>query len=141
MPTYEKRYDKDGKEKVRAKVRVAPFPAESITFDDDHVAVVWAERREAELRRMKQLGLADEQLLASTLTLGYVIDEVIEREIYAKRKDYQTILFHFQWWKNQLGHKKLLHVTPGVIDDAVDVLKKEPCACKAVNGKTIKGWA
>lgn len=140
MPTYDIRTDKDGKKKVRARIRVAPFPLEALTFDRKEDARAWAEPREAELRRMKQLGLADEELLASTLTLKFVIDEVIARNVYGARKDYQTVHFHFLWWKENLGGKKLLHITPGIIDDAVDILKTEPCACKDINGNPIKRW-
>ncbi len=137
MPDYETRYDKNGKKRFRARVRVAPFPTENITFDSKDDAKAWAESREAELRRMKQLGQADEQLLAATLTLGYVIDQFVERQVVAHRKDYPTISLHFQWWKNKLGHKRLSHLTPGVIDDAVEALKSEPCANKDINGKPI----
>lgn len=139
MADFEVRYDKDGKRRFKARVRVAPFPTETITFDRKEDAVAWADFREAELRRMKQLGMADEQLLAAALTVGYVIDQFIEQKIGAHRKDYQTIRFHFDWWKNALGNRKLSLVTPGVIDDAVYVLKAEPCANTDINGNPIAG--
>lgn len=142
MPTYESRKDKTGKNRIRAKVRVAPFPTEYRTFDRKEDAKLWAEQRHAELRRRKQLAGDELDLDVDTHTLGYVIDRFIETQSlkYKSKTHRKTIVQQLRWWQGRLGNKKLAQVRPRDIRKARNDLLEAPTENTDINGEPVLRW-
>lgn len=129
MPTYEKRAGG----KIRARVRVEPFPAQSQTFDRKTDAQIWAEALEADLKRKKRAGLLEEELY----TYAELIDDYFKHALPEDKNARNIFLKRANWWRREIGSKTLSEVRTRDIAAKRDKLLKEPVEFVDINGKPI----
>ena len=120
-----KREYKNGKVGYQAKIRVKGHPPVSETFERKTDAVKWARNTEKEIED----GIYFKTLEARKHTLADLIDRYIENVIphkYAKQKDQEKVITHLNWWKDKLGGRFLIDITPAILSEYRDKLLKEP---------------
>lgn len=130
MAIFEQR-KRNGKTVVRAKIRLTGFPEASATFEKKRDAVAWAGRIENEMRE----GRYDQNATAKAKTLGQAIDKYIEVVLPVKSKKARYISqqkAQLLWWKGKAGGYTLSNITPAVIVEIRDDLRKR-CSSGTVN--------
>ncbi len=117
MASIEKRTSKDGKITYRVKVRMR---GRSVTesFSRRTDAKAWATQTEAAISEQRIAGTQ-----ARKHTLGDLADRYIKNELEGK-KTAGDIGRHLAWWKEQIGGYRLAEVTPELLREARDQLKK-----------------
>ncbi len=117
MASIEKRTSKDGKITYRVKVRMR---GRSVTesFSRRTDAKAWATQTEAAISEQRIAGTQ-----ARKHTLGDLADRFIKNELEGK-KTAGDIGRHLAWWKEQIGGYRLAEVTPELLREARDQLKK-----------------
>ncbi len=117
MASIEKRTSKDGKITYRVKVRMR---GRSVTesFSRRTDAKAWATQTEAAISEQRIAGTQ-----ARKHTLGDLADRYIKNELEGK-KTAGDIGRHLAWWKEQIGGYRLAEVTPELLRETRDQLKK-----------------
>jgi integrase len=118
MPSIEERPTPEGKPGYRVKVRLAGAPTQSATFSRLTDANRWAQSTEAAIRegRYFKAGLAKKH------TVAQLIDKYIAEIPPIKPPHAQTQKYQLIWWKQQLGHLTLAHLTAPEIGKCRDKL-------------------
>jgi integrase len=127
MATIEKRTvtstDRSGNEKTathyRVKVRLRGYPPETATFERITDAKTWAAKLEAEMKAGRYFGQSRRHTLAELI-------ERYETSELPKLKSAQSVKRRLGWWKNELGERLLVNLTPDVIAQARDKLLATP---------------
>lgn len=124
MASIEKRVSKDGKVTYRVKVRMrGRSVTESFTRKTD--AKAWATQTEAAISEQRLAGTQ-----ARKHTLGDLVDRFIKHELEGKKSARDTKR-HLLWWKNEIGGYKLADITPELLREHRDKLKKNRAAATA----------
>lgn len=109
MPTIRTRKTKGGEIRYEVSVRLAGAPSQLATFSSLKKAKQWGQEREVEIREQRQFGRS----LSSKRTLADAVDrfvaEYMERLAVSGRRN-RTL--HLQFWRQRLGHVRLISLTP-----------------------------
>lgn len=111
--------------KYQAKIRVRGKTVASRIFTRKTDASDWAKKIEVQIKEGKYLKNAE----AWKHTFAEMIDRYIEDIVpnkFSKKRDQDGAKNHLNWWKNNLGHFLLIDVTPVLLSEYRDKLKKEP---------------
>ena len=125
MATICKREYANGQVKYQAKIRIKGHPSISETFERKTDAAKWARNTEKAIED----GIYFKTLESRKHTLGELIDRYIEDVVphkFAKKRDIDGAITHLNWWKDKLGSYFLIDVTPVLLAEYRDKLKKEP---------------
>jgi integrase len=105
--------------RFQVQVRIAGFPPRNGTFPNRRMAERWAKTVEAEMiegRHSRSAG-------AYRHTVAEAIDRYISEEVPKKRDRRESRLL---WWREKIGHFKLVDVTGPVLAEYRAKLKTEP---------------
>lgn len=136
MATFEKRVGKTGKVTWRARVRRLDGPQLAKSFARKQDAEAWARGIESKLDAGEAVPSAE----ARKRTLGDAIERYLTVTLpqakHRKNASEQTRLLN--WWKDRLGDRPLIGITPGVIAEVRDELTQpDPATGKVLSGATI----
>lgn len=134
MATIEKRKNDDGSAGYRVKVRLQGYESETATFKRLTDARQWAADTEAAIR--------DGRYFPSRQARKHTVEDLIDRYtrevLDRKDKDGNPVkrsridqLRHLNWWKAQIGARRLAEVTPAVVADCKTLLTEG----RATHGK------
>lgn len=133
MATFEKRVGKTGKVTWRARVRRLDGPQLAKSFPRKQDAEAWARGIESKLDAGEAVPSAE----ARKRTLGDAIDRYLTVTLpqakHRKNAPEQTRLL--TWWKDRLGDRALVSITPGTIAEIRDELTQ----AKNRDGKPLSG--
>ena len=143
MASIQKRISKTGVTSYRVEVRLKGFPAQRATFHRLTDAKRWAQTTEAAIREGRHFATIE----AKRHTFGEMIDRYLRDVLPTKPKcDYST---HLNWWRKALADRTLADVTPALIAEQRDLLRKTKApatvvkylaALSNVYSKAIKEW-
>ncbi len=134
MATISKRENSKGEVSYQVKVRIKGYPTETATFIRKTDANRWAQQTEAAMREGRYFKTAE----AKKHTLADLIDRYIENELPHRKSDHQKFEMQLNWWKDRLGKYLLSDVTPALLSEHRDKLKKEPSVKELKNGGRIE---
>jgi integrase len=117
MASIDKRIDKDGKVTYRVRVRMRGQSL-SETFTRKTDAKAWAKQTEAAIQEQRLNGTE-----ARKHTFEQLVDRFIEYELQ-DRKSADDVKRHLNWWKKQIGGYRLSDITPEIIREHRDKLRK-----------------
>lgn len=133
MATFEKRVGKSGKSTWRVRVRRLSGPPLSKSFPRKADAEAWARSIEHKIDAGEHVPSSE----ARKRTLGDAIDRFITVTLpqskHRKNASEQTRLL--QWWKDEIGDRALVSITPATIAEIRDRLATE----KNSRGKVLSG--
>ena len=141
MAWIQKREKKDGKITYTALIRIKGYPTMSATFSRLTDAKIWANEKEAEMKRGKHIKDAE----AKKHTLAELIDRYIEFELPKRKSDHKKYKMQLLWWKDKLGKYLLSEITPSLISKTKDILAQEPSPkatkiCLMRSGATVNRY-
>jgi integrase len=121
MATFTKR-ETNGKTVWGAQVRRKGHPSISATFERLTDAKRWAARQEA--------AISEARAVPGSAARRHTVAEVVDRYCLTvlPHKRPKTIVNqkkHLQWWRDLIGHLRLIDVTPAVITDHRDLLARD----------------
>ena len=121
MATFTKR-ETNGKTVWGAQVRRKGHPSISATFERLTDAKRWAARQEA--------AISEARAVPGSAARRHTVAEVVDRYCLTvlPHKRPKTIVNqkkHLQWWRDLIGHLRLIDVTPAVITDYRDLLARD----------------
>lgn len=135
MATFEKRVGKSGKSTWRARVRKQCGPAQTKSFARKVDAQEWARSIEHKLDVGEYVPSSE----ARKRTLADAIDHYLEVTLphakHRKNASEQTRLLN--WWRQELGSRPLVSITPAVIAEIRDKLTNAEARGKPLSGSTI----
>jgi len=102
----------------RARVRVKGRPPETKTFTTKTAAKRWAQEKEVQLRRERDFGSVG----ATKKTVAELIDRYCEFELPKKRNNQDTLKTSLNWWKAEIGKRKLADLSPAILAECRDRL-------------------
>ncbi|MDP1607814.1 MAG: site-specific integrase [Chlamydiales bacterium] len=119
MAWYQKRKTKDGKDRIRAVVRVKGYKSVSDTHSNMTKAKKWAERIAAEVEDGRYFKTAEAK--------KHTLKELIERYEKGRQEKIRSAKQESQirWWKEHIGHLRLSDVTSAVITECREQLQEE----------------
>ncbi len=120
MATIQRRISKRGAITYRARVRIKGFPPQTATFQKKSLARQWAEQTEAGIREGRYLRTSQ----AQSRTLGELVDLYLVEAMPGKPASIRVQRIQLLWWKQQLGHYCLAHVTPELVAGCKKTLAK-----------------
>jgi integrase len=122
MATIETRRGPDGKPAYRARVRLHGHSERTQTFKRKTDAKAWAESVESDLRRGRYVPTGE----AMRRTVADMLDKYVRDylPVKAHNKDRVKTQALLMWWREQIGHYALANVTPSVIAEFRDDLRK-----------------
>ena len=122
MATIEKRQSSTGQVTYRARVRVRGFPQRTKSFKRKTDASTWAKALETDLARGNHIPTSE----AMKKTIADMIDRYIEETLPFKprNKDKANVEKKLKWWRDEIGDYTLANVTPAVIVEKRDKLKR-----------------
>lgn len=123
MATIVKRAGKDGAITYQVKVRLHGHPAETATFERLTDAKRWAQSTEAAIREGRYFPRRESQLH----TRGSAVDRYLVEILPNKRPNTQRgQRAQLLWWKARLGSYAIGVITPALIIEGREALKREP---------------
>lgn len=118
MASIEKRTDSAGGVAYRVKIRMRGLNL-SETFARKTDAKAWATQTEAAIREQRLTGTQ-----ARKHTLSQLVDRFIKYELDGLKSGSDNKR-HLLWWKRQIGNYRLSDVTPELLREYRDMLKRE----------------
>lgn len=122
MANIEKRTSQNGDVSYRAKIRLKGFPTESATFSRLTDAKKWVQDTESAMRNNRYFQSHE----AKKHTLAELIDKYIKTILPRKPKSQEVQTAQLNWWKQKIGCKTLLDVTPAILTECREKLQTEP---------------
>ena len=122
MPSVQRRVTPKGKIRFRAMVRVKGHKTKTATFLKRTDASLWAQETELRLRQSKYF--PNKLIESEKYTLGDLLNRY-QSEVLPKKKAKGQI-GQLEWWKNQLGGRKLKNIYPALISTYKEKLIQEP---------------
>ena len=121
MANFEKRKTKEGQTVIRVRVRLKGCPVETATFKRLTDAKKWAAKIETDIRDGRHFKTAE----AKRYTLTELIDRYL-RDVLPKQSEVMQNprWRHLTWWKNQIGDRLLVDVTPSLLAEYRDILAR-----------------
>ncbi len=133
MATIVKRKSKrTGKVTYRVQIRMKGFDRLEATFDRRTDARDWAHQTEADLKAGKHIERAE----AKKHTLNDVIERYVENVAPMKKSGMKQAR-QLDWWKERYGERLLSDITPALITEARDILKREGGRVQDAKGRPI----
>lgn len=132
MASFRIHQKKNGKKMYRAEVRVTGYPPAYATFAKKKDAKSWAAQVEADMRA----GRYTSDAAAREHTAGEMIDRYLRDVLPVKseKKRYtQSQRAQLIWWKKRIGDYQLIRVTPYVLIECRDELRRDGRAPATVN--------
>lgn len=120
MPTITERTDSTGNKSFVARVRVKGYPTQTQTFKRKTDAREWANKIESDIKS----GLTFPHRASQKRTVRELIERYskqLTESSWSTKKKQQLI-----WWVDNLGHALLAHVTPAILNEALDKLVSSP---------------
>jgi integrase len=121
MATIVKRKNSDGTVSYQVKVRLLGNKPATETFKRLTDAKRWAGKTEDDIREGRFFKNSE----AKKRTLGELIDRYM-RDIMPEKKSIESQTQQLEWWKNQLGDRYLIDITPPLLSEMRDKLTTEP---------------
>lgn len=121
MASIQERKDKNGKTHYRVQIRLKGYPPQTETFDRLTDAKRWIQDTESAIREGRHFKTAE----AKKHTLGELIDRYMLDVLPLKEKSEQRQGAQLLWWKRQIGALLLADVTPALIGEQRDKLRRE----------------
>jgi integrase len=121
MPTIERRPRGDGSERYRARVRLHGAASVSETFPNKTEARRWAQKTEAAIRE----GRYFKHESARRHTLGEALDRYALEVLPRKPRTAKYQARQLAWWRQTLGHLRLVDLTASEIVTARTKLMRE----------------
>ncbi|HSX38754.1 MAG TPA: site-specific integrase [Chlamydiales bacterium] len=118
MAFIEKRTAKDGTVSYRAQIRIKGQASINETFPNKRLAEAWAKKTETEIKE----GQFFKTYEARKHTVAQMIDRYLETIMPRKPKSTRKQTAQLTWWKQQIGHKFLVDVTPALLREQMDLL-------------------
>lgn len=134
MATIVQRKNKKGEIYYQAKIRMKGFPPESASFKQKTKAVVWANSTETAMREGRYFKTAE----SKKHTLTELIDRYIQYELPHRKSDIQKFEMQLKWWKGKIGTYLLSDITPSLLAEYRDKLKKEPSIKELKDGTKLE---
>jgi integrase len=122
MATIAKRTDSDGKTHYQVKVRLKGYPQQTATFNRLTDAKKWATQTEAAIRERRHFKTVE----AQKHTLADLVERYICDVLPTKPKSEAKQTMQLRWWAEELGAYTLADLTPALIAETRDKLKKRP---------------
>jgi integrase len=127
MATIVKRVGLDGAITHQVKIRLQGHPAQTATFDRLTDAKRWAQSTEAAIREGRYFPAAESQ----KHSFGDAVDRYLVEVLPNKRTNTQRgqrtqLLWWWWWWKARLGSYAVGAITPALIIEAREALKRAP---------------
>jgi hypothetical protein len=123
MATLVKRVGLDGAITYQVKVRLQGHPAQTATFDRLTDARRWAQSTEAAIREGRYFQKSESQKHSFGDAVDRYLVEVLPNKRPNTQRGQRTQLL---WWKTRLGSYALGHISPALIIEGREVLKREP---------------
>ncbi|MDD2768823.1 MAG: site-specific integrase [Methylococcus sp.] len=121
MANIEKRESADGKLSYRVKIRLKGYPTQTATFERLTDARKWIASTESAIREGRHFKTAE----AKRHTLAEAIDRYT-RDVLPKRpKQVRVQSAHFAWWRDRIGARLLVDVTPALLAECRDELSRD----------------
>ncbi len=107
----------------RVDIRLKGHPAQHATFERKTDAKKWAAQTEAAIREGRYFGTVE----AKKHTLADLIDRYTQDVLPSKKTKTQgPQAQQLSWWKARIGSRTLADVTPALIAEQRDALRREP---------------
>jgi integrase len=119
MATIIRRPGKNGQPSYRAQVRLKGAPPLSATFSKRSEAQRWVQQTETAIREGRYVKPAPRHTLAALIDRYHT--DVLPHKRDSTIPDQRRQL---RWWKTQLGHRFLVDITPALIAEHRDALKR-----------------
>ena len=117
------RFDKNGKPRYTASIRIKGHPSLSKTFGRLTDAKEWASSMESKIK--EDINFPKRKL--QKLTMNDIIDKFIELELPKKKKKAQSEFRRsLNWYKEEIGHLYIRNVTSAVLIECREKLAKKP---------------
>jgi len=120
MAQIEARAGRDGKRHYRVRIRKRGYPEQSATFQRKTDAERWARNTEAAIDEGRFFQTSD----ARRRTVADLVDDYIADVLPTKDGDRSDQERQLRWWRDELGTYTLANLTPAVIADARDKLRR-----------------
>lgn len=134
MAEIKKRVKQNGKVSYTASIRIKGYPSLNATFERLTDAKAWAYPIESEMKRGKHI----KDMEAKKHTLAELLDRYIQDELPNRKSDHKKFEMQLNWWKDRLGAYLLSDITPALLAEYRDKLKKEPSVKELKNGGTLE---
>lgn len=123
MATIQPRTGKDGSTTYRVMVRLKGHPAQSATFDRKTDAKRWAAQTETAIREGRHFKTVE----SKRHTLADLLDRY-ERDVLPTKSPgtQKPQSAQVEWWRQKLGSYTLDAITPSLVAEYRDTLKREP---------------
>lgn len=127
MPAIEQRTSRHGTVSYRVRIRLRGAPPEVASFRRKTDALKWAQSIEAAIREGRHFPRAE----ARRHTIGELLDRYEREVVPQKRTDARNQSRQLQWFKAKVGHRLLSDLTPGLVSELREALKREPIPPKS----------
>jgi len=121
MASIEKRTTPEGDTSYRVKIRIKGFPTQTATFQRLTDAKDWAKITEGAIKDRRYFRNSESKKRTLKEMLNRYIRDVLPNK--PKSKDKQTM--QLEWWRDQIGDYFLADITPAMIAEQRDKLRKE----------------
>src|SRR6266699_2037408 len=121
MASIQERKDRKGNVTYRVQIRLRQHPPQFATFERKTDAKRWAQEMESAIREGRYFGTHESQ----RRTLSELVDRYVEKLPSRKLKSAKVVTQQLKWWKEQIGDRSLVDVTPALISEQKDKLAKE----------------
>lgn len=122
MANIQKRINKKGKVSYTALIRIKGYPTMSATFARKTDATIWANEKEAMMKKGKRIKDAE----AQRHTLEELIDRYIEEKLPERKTNKESFKAQLNWWRKRIGKYLLSEITPALLSKYKNILKNEP---------------
>lgn len=136
MATIQKRVKKSGKITYTATIRIKGTKSKSINASFERLtdAKQWVAEYETKIKKGKHL----KDIEAKKHTLAELIDRYIKFELPNRKSDHKKFETQLNWWKGKIGNYLLSDITPSILSEYRDILKREPSIKILKDGGTIE---
>lgn len=120
MANIQTRRTSDGKVRYRVQVRLRGYPPQSATFERRTDARKWAQATEAAIREGRHFSTVE----ARRHTLGDLVDRYVRDVLPNKPRIAGAQRAQLLWWKSAIGERTLADVTPALVGEQRDALRR-----------------
>lgn len=120
MASIQQRKSPEGSISYRVQVRLRGFPPVSATFERRTDAKQWAKETEVKIKERRYFKSVESE----KHTLADLVDRYINDVVPEKGRTGQDYARHLTWWKEQIGHHLLCDVTPSLLAEHRDKLRR-----------------
>ena len=122
MASIQERKTPEGKISYRVQVRLRGFPPVGATFERRTDAKQWAKETEVRIRERRYF----KSIESEKHTLADLVDRYIDDVVPEKGETGRDYARKLLWWKQQIGHYFLCDITPSLLVEYRDKLRRNP---------------